>query len=143
MISSQQKYAQVAYESVMMVKRESDDKRNATFAQQYGQLCHRFPSLVITNGLRLATAFFEAKSGSDNSGRVYQVYLQDMKSAVGQELGGIGERNIEYLHLSRKVLQASVWFKRYTEAILKVEQGAELIELLDEDLDGTVAGDNT
>ncbi|AWB44434.1 hypothetical protein DCC85_09465 [Paenibacillus sp. CAA11] len=40
----------------------------------------------------------------------------------------ISDQNNDYLFLSQKVLRASVWFKRYAEAILQVQQGIEIEE---------------
>lgn len=132
MKSTQQHYAKTAYEGVMEAAKEGT---SSAFACQYGQLCHQFPSLVLTNGLRLAVAFFQAKGRKQGNKNAYQLYLQHMGQAVGsgfpEDQNCIPGRNAEYLHLSRKVLSASVWFKRYAEAVLKVEQEADM-ELLNE-----------
>ncbi|MNW44902.1 CRISPR-associated protein [compost metagenome] len=123
MKSSQHEYAQAAFEGIKSLD------ANSIVAQQYGQLCHRFPSLVLTNGLRLAVTFFQAKSESVES--PHALYLQHMRSALGLDKSWKEElkiQNADYLHLSRSVLSASVWFKRYAEAILKIEQGADAPE---------------
>lgn len=138
MKSAQHHYAQTAYEGIMEVKGKSEMGTNSAFASQYGQLCHRFPSLVLTNGLRLAVAFFKAKGGREKSGSAYLLYLQQIGQAVGHDFGADGKcalSQTEYLHLSRKVLGASVWFKRYAEAVLKVEQGAPDMEFVNEGLE--------
>lgn len=144
MKSAQHHYAQTAYEGIMKVKDKAEMGTNTAFVHEYGQLCHRFPSLVLTNGLRLAVAFFKAKGAGEKSGSVFLLYLRHIGQAVGHDFGGDGEcalpQNAEYLHLSRKVLSASVWFKRYAEAVLKVEQGAD-VKLVDEGLEDAVEED--
>lgn len=136
MQSAQHRYAEQAYIGINEVKKSHSDLVN-----EYGQLCHRFPSLILTNGLRLAYIFFEKKSSSpgDPKAKAYRLYLDHMRAAV---LGGdkweeglglnpslksmqTSSSQLSYLHLSRNVLQASVWFKRYAEAILKVEQSSD------------------
>ncbi len=136
MKSIQHHYAKTAYESIMEAAKEGSGD---SFAQQYGQLCHRFPSLVLTNGLRLAVAFFRAKGKEDGKERAHKLYLQHMGQAVGYDFtkgeGYVPEQNTEYLHLSRKVLSASVWFKRYAEAVLNVKQAVD-VEPFNEGSDG-------
>lgn len=139
MKSAQHRYAQTAYEAIMEVKQKAEVGTNTAFALQYGQLCHRFPSLVLTNGLRLSVAFFQAKGAGGNNTKAYELYLQHIGRAVGHNFSRDGKwtfpQNAEYLHLSRKVLSASVWFKRYAEAVLKVEQGAADMEPVDNELE--------
>lgn len=130
MRSNQQHYAEVAYKAITREDQLNKEKRKGE-GQQYGQLCHRFPSLVLTNGLRLAVVFFEAKGKKDPKHPCTR-YLNDLKSALNindkdwDEV--LQKTNRDYLYASRQVLSASVWFKRYAEAILKVEQ-AESDEL--------------
>ena len=61
MKSSQRHYANVAYENIWALQEQYKDSKDKKILQQYGQLCHRFPALVLTNGLRLAVAFFQAR----------------------------------------------------------------------------------
>ncbi|AET60504.1 hypothetical protein HPL003_18810 [Paenibacillus terrae HPL-003] len=121
MKSSQHEYAQAAFEGIKSLDADS------AVAKQYGQLCHRFPSLVLTNGLRLAVAFFQAKGAE----RPHALYLEHMRKALALDRSWNDElrkENADYLHLSQRVLSASVWFKRYAEAILKIEQGTDTPE---------------
>ncbi|MBP1999090.1 CRISPR-associated protein Cmr5 [Paenibacillus shirakamiensis] len=133
MKSSQHYYAQVAYESIMEVQKLSEQAGKNVFASEYGQLCHRFPSLVLTNGLRLAKIFIQAKSSKANVStsqeHPYALFLIHMEKAIGPEFNA-NIANNEYLFISQQVLRASVWFKRYAEAILKVEQATEMNDSL-------------
>lgn len=122
MRSNQQHYAEVAYKAINREDQRNKDNPKAE-GKQYGQLCHRFPSLVLTNGLRLAVAFFEAKGKKDPKHPCTR-YLNDLRLALKIEEWNdvLSETNRDYLYASRQVLSASVWFKRYAEAILKVDQ---------------------
>ncbi|MFF2908705.1 type III-B CRISPR module-associated protein Cmr5 [Paenibacillus sp. NPDC057934] len=90
--------------------------------QQYGSLCHRVPSMIMLNGLRLTVAFLSVKKG------MRQHFLKDMGLALGIEIevrkgkDTVPERMDDYRLLTSQVLAASVWFKRYAEAILGVTQ---------------------
>ncbi|WP_322922834.1 type III-B CRISPR module-associated protein Cmr5 [Paenibacillus campi] len=117
----QQDYAQHAYESITQA-------RDKSYGQQYGRLCHAFPSMVLQNGLLLSVAFFKAKSKTKQD--VYTQFLIDIGITIGKadfheiilknEIG----TSVEYLRISKEILAASVWFKRYAEAILKVSASA-------------------
>ncbi|MGG1617890.1 type III-B CRISPR module-associated protein Cmr5 [Paenibacillus sp. NRS-1782] len=124
MKSSQHEYARVAFEGIKSLEADS------AVAKQYGQLCHRFPSLVLTNGLLLAVTFFQSKGAGDEK-NPHTVYLKHLHNALALNQtweDALKVQNAAYLHLSRQVLSASVWFKRYAEAILKIEQGADTLE---------------
>lgn len=139
MQSAQHHYAEQAYMGIQEVKNSHADLVN-----EYGQLCHRFPSLVLTNGLRLAYIFFAKKAASgDDKSKAYELYLTHMKEALQMDnwekglglevvakkvLSGASSQT-SYLYLSRNALNASVWFKRYAEAILKVEQRNDMSDL--------------
>ncbi len=123
-------------------------------ANVFGTACHHFPAMVRLNGLRLTVAFYEAKAqagagaltgrsgnnaiekaGEVNASaraRAYQRYLRYMRQALVPEEAELGKAisssactEDQYRLLSRQALAASVWFKRYAEAILKAEPTAE------------------
>lgn len=106
-------YAKVAYQCVMQ-----QSEATASEAESYGRLCHKFPSMVMLNGLRLTATYFYSNHKEDPA---YLRYLEDMGQALNfAEWNNIPESNTEYRHLSRNALRASIWFKRYAEAILHV-----------------------
>jgi len=116
MRSQDHHYAQSAYHCIQQIKSEKSPAK----AQEYGRVCHTFPAMVMLNGLRLTVAYFESASKNN---LMYQQDVSDMGSVLGiqnwdTELPG---QSNQYRHLTRRALQASVWFKRYAEAILKVE----------------------
>ncbi|GGG19974.1 type III-B CRISPR module-associated protein Cmr5 [Paenibacillus aceti] len=112
-------YAQTAYNCIKRI--ENAHVQSKANAQEYGRLCHRFPAMVMLNGLRLTVAYFE----SVNKGEMHQNYIADLGSVLGIQNWNeeLPEQSSQYRHLTRRALQASVWFKRYAEAILKVEGG--------------------
>lgn len=110
-------YAKQALQSVRNVQQMK-------FAKEYGRLCHQFPIMVLTNGLRLTVAFFVSKQKDEES--PYTEYLKHIGLATGLDenwyKGDILNGSMtEYRDLTRRMLAASVWFKRYAEAILKVD----------------------
>ncbi|MFC5703833.1 type III-B CRISPR module-associated protein Cmr5 [Cohnella faecalis] len=131
MISSEKRYAQAAYSSMT----DGFDPKDAAV---FGTICHQFPSMVRLNGLRLTAIFYDAKaSASDSSVRskAYSRYCKYMEQAL--ELQGVRLSefvnspacdSIRYRLLSRQALAASIWFKRYAEAILKVDAEAQEVD---------------
>ncbi|MFU1798622.1 type III-B CRISPR module-associated protein Cmr5 [Paenibacillus azoreducens] len=119
MRSQSSKYAQTALNGVRMAEQKS-------YGKEYGRICQQFPSLVLVNGLRLSVAYLQSKQKEDNKqGAAYQQFLRDFGSAVDvNNWVDINNENMpipQYLDLTRRTLKAAVWFKRYAEAILKVE----------------------
>ncbi|MGG1311619.1 type III-B CRISPR module-associated protein Cmr5 [Cohnella laeviribosi] len=113
MKSLDHRYAEVAFECISSLHETSNQ------TVEYGRLCHTFPSMVLLNGLRLTVAFFQSKTN------VHQQYLNHLAKAIEKEDWDLPEDAEEYRHLSRCALRASLWFKRYSEAILKVKQAQE------------------
>lgn len=117
MKSAAHTYAEKAMQSIRSVEADPDCNN-----KDYGRLCLLFPSMVQVNGLRLTVAFFQSKGKSQKT--LHQRYLQDLAATVGSTAWETGLRTndmMDYRDLTRHVLQAAVWFKRYAEAILKVE----------------------
>ncbi|OBZ15727.1 type III-B CRISPR module-associated protein Cmr5 [Bacillus sp. FJAT-27264] len=122
MRSADHHYAEIAFKHVSSLIGDSN-------AESYGQLCHRFPIMVQTNGLRLTIIFFQAKVKNQlKQSKVFDQYLQHMQEVLGIDnwSKAVALQNADYLHLTRKALKASVWFKRYAEALLNVTQANEM-----------------
>ena len=92
----------------------------------YGGLCHSFPVLVQTCGLCQALAFHKSKAAGDGDrAKAHGLLL----THVGQLLGKCDDplsviRTCpvgEYMHHTRRVLSAWIYFKRFAVSILKVE----------------------
>ncbi|MBW4082505.1 type III-B CRISPR module-associated protein Cmr5 [Paenibacillus sp. S150] len=93
-------------------------------AEEYGRLCHIFPSMVLVNGLRLTVAYFRSKAAKE---KIYEIFLRDLGLAleVPDWNTGIPESMADYRELTGRALKACVWFKRYAEAVLRIEQTHE------------------
>ncbi|MBJ6363923.1 type III-B CRISPR module-associated protein Cmr5 [Paenibacillus sp. GCM10012307] len=122
MKSVQHHYAATALACIENIKSTSLQQQ-----QQYGSLCHRFPSMVMLNGLRLTVTFFSSDKGMRSQ------YLDDISRALNVNLRKqIPDEMDKYRLLTRQVLAASVWYKRYAEAILGVTQSDAVEEERDE-----------
>ncbi|MBM7541841.1 type III-B CRISPR module-associated protein Cmr5 [Amphibacillus cookii] len=104
-------YAKIALQSIQELEK-SDEALKTSF----GSMCHQFPSMVKLNGLRLTVAFYESKK--ENTTHAH--YLAGLKAALGVSISenDIPERGAEYRRMTEQALRASIWFKRYAEAIL-------------------------
>lgn len=111
-----QQYAETIYDCVNTV---GDDNR-----AKYGALCHRFPLIVRECGLAASFGFLAAKGRSDNGAKAlldHYVSVMDARDADALRQLAIDADIFAYRDLTRKVLVAADWFKRYAEAVLKVE----------------------
>ncbi len=90
---------------------------------RYGGWCHRFPVLVLRAGLAQAAAFLEAKAnGNGSAAEGDRRFLAHMGATLGAE-GRLARTAREadladYRHLTRRCLEAAVWYKRYAESLL-------------------------
>ena len=107
--TKEQQMAQAAFERVQ--------GRSSGF-EEYSSFALAFPSLVHSCGLAQALAFAQAKGRAD--------YLSDLENVLGEDMGENGGGDLctrsreselmEYTRLSRRVLAASSWIKRYCQA---------------------------
>lgn len=124
MRSVEHQYAETAYRHIQEISRfDSSEENRGPSGEEYGRLCHTFPSMVMLNGLRLTVAFFQAKAEKFSA---HLPYLQHLSEALGiPDLSDTNNKlpmdSAEYRRLTQSALQASMWFKRYAVAILKVD----------------------
>ena len=109
LVTRNQKVAQIAFEKVSQRAGDSDFKEYRSFALS-------FPAMVHKCGLCQAIAFGQAKSKSS--------YLDDLVAAINSSeidtLNSLAEKARtshlpNYMQLTRTVLLASGWIKRYVE----------------------------
>lgn len=99
----------------------------------YGNLCHTFPILVRTNGLMQTLAFVGQKSGAQRGQQwAYGRLLDDVaevltgsRDAVALRDGVMNMTNTEYIHATRRLLGAWVYYKRLAVSLLDVQLGAD------------------
>ncbi len=86
--------------------------------QKYGTMAFKLPVLVRTAGLAQALAFVESRGSAEQ-----QKLLQHLGAAVGVPNLAERSRNAdlgEYMLLTRNVMAALDWYKRYAQSILGV-----------------------
>ena len=122
-----QRYFTTALAHVTTVAAETapGDPRRTT----YGSLCHAFPIMVRKNGLCLAIAFVDAKGQGDGDGarkRAHRDLIDHVAAQLELPSGDLSGRVAnapvaEYLRLTRTILAAWVYYKRFAVSILKIE----------------------
>lgn len=123
MRSIEHQYAETAFKYITEINRDDQKAGNNRISkEEYGRLCHKFPSMVMLNGLRLTVAFFNTKTSS-----AHEHYLKHLSEAIGltdilSNGNVIPADSTEYRVLTMRALKASTWFKRYAVAILKVDK---------------------
>jgi CRISPR-associated protein Cmr5 len=118
MLTRNQTYAIDALEKV------SDYKKNAseTDRKSYGSMCHKLPILIHTSGLAQALTFAQTRDKEP-----LRQMLNDLAATVGQTDGpALAKRARElslndYMLLTRHVLAALLWYKRFAQSELDVE----------------------
>lgn len=97
-------------------------------AKDYKSRAMSFPTVVLQSGLAQAVGFLAAKSGEKNDKeRAYQRYLEDVAKVAGLGSGqdllkGALEADLpRYRLLTREVLDASAWIKRFCQSLIMSE----------------------
>ena len=128
--------AEAAHRHVTAIQKE-----NEPWAKDYGRQCLRLPSLILQCGLCQSLAFLEAKGGGDGvRAKAFSRLLADLTQVVYGEKGaspGLAEEtrtasSQRYLWLTRETLACSQWFKRYAEAVLRVNRVTRIRSEFDE-----------
>ena len=109
----EQRMAEIAFQRVK--------ERTGKDAGDYLSFANSFPSLVHSCGLVQAVAFADAK-GKKN-------LIEDISKVLEKPLDELtvqarSKPLAAYMLLSREVLAAAGWVKRYAQALLKEEEGA-------------------
>lgn len=112
-----QAYASTAVKKVSAVKESLDDNdRN-----RYGDMAHQLPVLIRSAGLAQALAFLDTR---DTKG--HKRLLGDLAETVGLSTNKLMERAREapleeYMRLTRQVMAALLWYKRFAQSILDIK----------------------
>lgn len=120
--------ARAAYERVIA-------RQDAPFKKEYGALAHKFPGMILQNGLAQATGFLLAKGGAE-----HLALLADFAALLGGT-GAVISADPDALHreiiradlnatlqLTRRALEASSWIKRYVQGALRINATGETNE---------------
>lgn len=97
-------------------------------AKDYRSRAMSFPTVVLQSGLAQAVGFLAAKSGSKNDKeRAYRQYLDDVAHVAGFHGGdsllqdALKAELPRYRLLTREVLDASAWIKRFCQSLIEGE----------------------
>ncbi len=108
-----QVWAQAAYQRVAEQAKRKE-------AKEYKAMALKFPVLVRQAGLAQALAFVESRGKE-----AHKAFGEDLAQVLGYEsLGKLGQEAqraelLEYLRLTREVLGAAEWFKRFAQALIQ------------------------
>ncbi len=123
-----QRDLRLALEKVLAVERAYPSKDPQGTKGRYQALCQDFPVMVRTMGLAQALAFAEAKKGDgDGLEKAYALLLEHVAAVLGVEgrnlLTEVQQTDaLQYMHYTRRVLEAWVFFKRLAEGQLSVDK---------------------
>lgn len=115
MLLRNQRYAAQIFEQVSQVPEAE--------RQKYGSMAHKLPALIRTAGLAQSLAFADSRNITEH---------EKLLDHIAQVVGLTGRESLmrhsrearqltEYMHLTRKVLSALTWYKRFAQSVLKVE----------------------
>ncbi len=96
-------------------------------AKDYKPRAMSFSTMVLQSGLAQAVGFLAAKgAGSNDKDKAYKHYLEDVAKVCGHASGeALHDKAINtdlaaaYRLLTREVLDASSWLKRFSQTLLK------------------------
>lgn len=120
-----QKDLQRALELVSSLERADPELKRI-----YGGLCHSFPVMVMQSGLCQAVAFSADKASAEGARAQAHKKLLEHVGAIleleGDLLGHLQSVSaLTYMHHTRRVLEAWVYFKRFAVSVLKVQAGEQ------------------
>jgi CRISPR-associated protein Cmr5 len=116
-------YAATVYEQVSTVREKEPDYK------KYGAMAHKLPILIRTAGLVQALAFVEAR-GKEIQKRL----LSDLKTTIEPNdprtlLVHAQQADLsEFMRLSRQIMAALLWYKRFAQSILGVDVSEAALE---------------
>lgn len=101
---------------------------NGALATDYKPRAMSFPTQVLQSGLAQAVGFLAAKGGDSNSkAKAYTQYLDDVAKVAGRQNGAVLMEDAlkadlaGYRLLTREVLDAAAWLKRFSQTLLQNE----------------------
>ena len=117
LLTRDQRFARQAYEHVTQVKQLGKEK-----ADQYGGMALKLSFLIRSAGLAQALAFVDAR-GKDSQTPL----LEHLADTVGVSNLLKLSREVDlrgYMRLTRDVLDALIWYRRFAQSILDIDPTA-------------------
>lgn len=122
MQTREQRYASGVYELISRTV-----ARDESYKKSYGSMAHKLPVLVRTAGLAQALEFVATRPDSQQP---QKDLLHDLAQALGYSsetalrAASRTERLETYMRLTQDALQALLWFKRYAQSVLGVQDAS-------------------
>jgi CRISPR-associated protein Cmr5 len=110
-----QQYSACAYKHVLAIKGKENDKK-------YGAMAYKLPILIHTAGLVQALEFVNSR-GTE----VQQRLLEHLAETLGQKDAETLLETVRgaqlglYIRLTRQILAALLWYKRFAQSLLDVD----------------------
>jgi len=103
------------------------EPQSRSHQKKYGSMAHKLPVLIRTAGLAQGLAFVESRGIEE-----HKLLLDHIAQVVGltdraklAECSRTTVKLVDYMHLTRNVLKALTWYKRFAQSVLKVESSDE------------------
>jgi CRISPR-associated protein Cmr5 len=94
------------------------------YRKKYGSMAHKLPVLIRTAGLAQALSFVESRGEAE-----HKKLLSHLATVINEEDLARRSRTItdlnQYMRLTREVLSALLWYKRFAQSVLDVTLGEE------------------
>jgi len=109
--------------------------------ERYQKYCQGFAVMVGQNGLAQTVAFIEDKSiGDDEQGKAYLLVLEDIAQILGGDTAGLSSwiakmDAAEYMLATERVLDAWVYFKRFSKSVLATKDNSGFTSVREEEND--------
>lgn len=93
---------------------------------RYGNLCHKVPVMIRTCGLCQTIAFMESKKSKEPSHARMLQHIAGLLDIQADRLATAVAQmpTVQYMHKTRLLLEALVYYKRFAVSILKAEADA-------------------
>lgn len=121
-----QKDMKLALERVENIEKRFPSPTDDT-KSRYQALCKSFPTMLVTMGLCQTIAFAESKKGNSKGlDEAYGLILDDVSAILKPKhslLSAIQDASAtEYMHQTRRLLEAWEFYKRFADSVLTVEK---------------------
>lgn len=112
-----QAYASDAVKRVTLVKETFSEVEERN---RYGAMAHQLPILIRSAGLAQALAFLQTRESKG-----HKRLLKDLEETVGMPDTLVRKSRTvplnEYMQLTRQVMAALLWYKRFAQSILDIK----------------------
>lgn len=117
MLTRDQKYAVSAHEKVLLRAKQPE-------AKSYGVMAHKLPILIHTAGLAQALAFVHARGKDSQKNLLDDLAITVEKESKERLLQSARESElVEYILLTKQIMNALLWYKRFAQSVLNVDVG--------------------